>query len=175
VPVPLTRRALIQISAGAALAGAAAPPEWSAEPEPKFFSREQFAVVDILTELIIPADGHSSGARAARVAEYLDARLAEAFENDLKAKWRVGLHRVETISREMHGLSFAEATPEQQVALLTRISKNEDHPQAPEEHFFQLLKSSTAHAYYTSKIGLHQELAYKGNVLLQEFVGYELK
>jgi hypothetical protein len=170
----LTRRALIQISAGAALAGAAAPPEWS-EPEPKFFSREQFAVVDILTELIIPADGHSSGARAARVAEYLDARLAEAFEDDLKAKWREGLDCVQTISGEMHGVSFAEATPEQQVALLTRISKNEDHPQAPEEHFFQLLKSSTAHAYYTSKIGLHQELEYKGNVLLQEFVGYELK
>ena len=37
------------------------------------------------------------------------------------------------------------------------------------------LKFSTADAYYSSKIGIHQEMEYKGNVLLPEFVGYEVK
>jgi len=27
-------------------------------------------------------------------------------------------------------------------------------------------------AYYSSKIGIHQEMEYKGNVLLNEFVGF---
>ena len=40
--------------------------------------------------------------------------------------------------------------------------------------FFVELKFSTADAYYSSKIGIHQEMEYKGNVLLQEFVGYEV-
>jgi len=37
------------------------------------------------------------------------------------------------------------------------------------------LKGRTARAYYTSKVGIHQDLEYKGNVLLPEFVGYEVK
>ena len=32
-------------------------------------------------------------------------------------------------------------------------------------------KRRTARAYYTSKIGIHQEMEYKGNTLLMEFVG----
>ena len=47
--------------------------------------------------------------------------------------------------------------------------------ETPEEHFFQELKGRTARAYYTSKVGIHQDMGYKGNVLLPEFVGYEVK
>ena len=68
-----------------------------------------------------------------------------------------------------------EATPKQRVALLTRIAKNEEKPETPEELFFRELKSRTARAYYTSKIGIHQELQYKGNVPIQEFAGFEVK
>ena len=68
-----------------------------------------------------------------------------------------------------------EATPEQRIAVLTRMAKNEMKPKTPEEIFFRELKHATAHAYYTSKIGIHQEMEYKGNVMLEEFVGYEVK
>jgi hypothetical protein len=29
--------------------------------------------------------------------------------------------------------------------------------------------------HYTSKIGIHREMEYKGNVMLEEFVGWEAK
>lgn len=45
---------------------------------PLFFTKQEFALVDELTELIIPADDHSPGARAAQVAGYIDFRLSEA-------------------------------------------------------------------------------------------------
>jgi len=48
-----------------------------------------------LTELIIPADEHSPGARAAAVAAYIDGRLAESLEPDWQAKWRSGLQAVD--------------------------------------------------------------------------------
>ena len=38
--------------------------------------------------------------------------------------------------------------------------------------FFREAKSRTITGYYTSKIGIHQELGYKGNQFLPEFVGY---
>ena len=58
---------------GRALAGAIAAPA-------TFFTRQELALVDELTEMIIPADEHSPGARAAKVAAYIDARLAEALD-----------------------------------------------------------------------------------------------
>ena len=170
----LTRRELIQISAGAASVTAGAGP-LAAQKAPLFFTKDDFALVDELTELIIPTDDHSPGARAAHVAEYIDARLAESFEDEPKQKWREGLKRIDAISQEMHGRPFMQATPDQRMAVLQRISKNEQKAQLPEEQFFDELKRDTAYAYYTSKIGIHQEMEYKGNVYLQEFAGYEVK
>lgn len=168
----LTRRDLIQISAAAAMA--AGTHVGRAEQAPKFFTKDEFAIADELTELIIPADGHSPGARAAQVAAYIDARLAEAFEDGPRQAWRDGLRRIDAISHELHNCSFMQASPDQRVAVVARISRNERKPETPEERFFNELKAFTAHAYYTSKIGIHQEMEYKGNVLLQEFVGYEV-
>ena len=171
----ISRRELIQLTAGAAVAGATASAGLANEPALRFFSKDEFAMVDELSELIIPADEHSPGARAAQVAVYIDGRLAEAFEDGPKRRWHEELARINSLSQEMHGQPFMHATPEQRQALLTRIAKNEEKPETPEEHFFQELKARTARAYYTSKIGIHQEMEYKGNVLLQDFVGYEVK
>lgn len=140
---------------------------------PLFFTRDEFKLVDELTELIIPADEHSPGARAANVAAYLDARLAESFEEAPKQIWREGLKLIESHSQEMHGRPFLQASQEQRIALLTRISQNEMNPKKPEEMFFRELKARTAHAYYTSKIGIHNEMQYKGNTYLKEFVGFD--
>lgn len=169
----ITRRELIQISAVTTVAALTAPAARASDPTPRFFSKNEFAVVDELTELIIPADDHSPGARAAQVAAYIDARLAEAFEEEQRQEWRTGLQRINALSQEMHGRSFMDGSPEQRIELLTRISRNEPEGQNPEERFFRLLKVSTVHAYYTSKIGIHQEMEYKGNVLLKDFVGYD--
>ena len=44
-------------------------------------------------------------------------------------------------------------------------------PPTPLETFFANAKHATIYGYYTSEIGIHKELRYKGNQILQEFVG----
>jgi hypothetical protein len=177
--VELSRRELIKLGAGAALAvtltglDAKAGAQTAQEKAPLFFTKDEFALVDELTELIIPADEHSPGAQAAQVASYIDFRLSESFEEQPKTLWRDGLRLIEQLSREMSGKPFLQASPEQRIALLTRISQNEMNPVKPEEIFFKELKSRTARAYYTSKIGIDTEMEYKGNSYLKEFVGYD--
>jgi hypothetical protein len=174
--IDLTRRELIQIGAVAATVAAVGVERGlGAAPPPKVFSKEQFIMLDELTELIIPADDHSPGARAAEVAAYLDRSLAESIDEAERTEWRDGLKRIDALALEMHGVPFMQATSEQRIAVLSRIAANERNPQTPGERFFVQLKFSTADAYYSSKIGIHQEMEYKGNVLLPEFVGYELK
>jgi hypothetical protein len=48
-----------------------------------------------------------------------------------------------------------------------------DPRRTPLEEFFANTKQATIHGYYTSEIGIHKELRYKGNTLLAEFVGCE--
>jgi hypothetical protein len=54
------------------------------------------------------------------------------------------------------------------------MARNESQPQKPEEVFFVELKSRVVHAYYSSEIGIKQEMEYKGNVFLQDFVGEDV-
>jgi hypothetical protein len=172
----LTRREALKIAAGAALSVpvSGAPAMAAPAPRPRFFTAPELALVDELTEMILPADGHSGGARAAQVAAFLDGRLAVAvLPPDVEARrlWRDGLARVEALAREMHAGGFLAGTPEQRAAVLTRMAANEGAPKAPEELFFRELKGRTIHAYYTSKVGIHDEMEYKGNTLQDEYAG----
>jgi hypothetical protein len=137
----------------------------AAEPgAPLFFTRDEFALLDKLTELIIPTDDHSPGAHEAGVAAYIDRTVAEAYVPDEKTSWRNGLAAIQRLLKE---------SGDQPVAILTKLAKNEKNPRTEAEKFFTQLKQTTAFAYYSSSLGIHQEMGYLGNVILQEFKGYE--
>jgi gluconate 2-dehydrogenase gamma chain len=136
----------------------------------KFFTPAQHRTVDVLSELIIPADDRSPGAKAAQVADYIDFVLSESPAETKKA-WTDGLAALDAASTSQSGKPFTEATAEQQTALLTEAAKNEFNPTTPLETFFREAKSRTIFGYYTTKIGIHDELKYKGNQFLPEFVG----
>ena len=136
----------------------------------KFFTAEENKTIIDLSEQIIPTDDSSPGAKAAMVNEYIDLIVSES-PADVKQTWRDGLAAVNKKSTEMFGKSYAEASSDQQVQLLKEICKNEWNPKTVEEKFFRTIKSATIDGYYTSEIGIHKELHYKGNSYLKEFVG----
>ncbi len=170
----ISRREMIQATAAAAGAIALPSSKSGAPVRPKFFTPAEFALVDEMSDMIIPTDQQSAGARAAGVALYIDGRLAEAFEKDQPQRWRTGIAAVEALSREMHGKTFMALTPEQRLALLTRIAAAESDPKTDAEKFFGEIKGSTIRAYYTSKIGIHDDQQYKGNVIQPgDYAGYD--
>ena len=179
----VSRREMLKLGAGAAIGAPMIKIEQTPKPRgpeklvpaPGFFTPAELALVDELTEMIIPADDHSPGARAAKVAEYIDQRLAESFDEEPKQQWRQGLKLVDQLSQEMNGKAFMQASAGDRLAILTRMSQNEMKPQKPEERFFRELKTRTARGYYTSKIGIHTEMEYKGNTYLREFAGEDAK
>jgi hypothetical protein len=136
----------------------------------KFFTEEENKTVIEMSERIIPADEHSPGAKAAAVNEYIDLVVSESPEAT-KQVWREGLAAINKMSRDKFAKPFADASADQQIALLKEISKNERSPQTVEERFFRTIKYATVDGYYTSKIGINDELHYKGNSYLKEFIG----
>lgn len=141
-----------------------------AAPAPKVLTAAQYATVDAFTEAIIPTDAHSPGARAARVADYIDLLLSES-DDAQRGAWTAGVAALDQASTARFTAPFVKLTDPQVQELLTAISANEAAPTTPVEQFFRTAKDATIRGYYTSEIGIHKDLQYKGNQYLPEFVG----
>jgi hypothetical protein len=143
----------------------------SAAAQPVFLTVDELAAVDALCDRIIPTDAHSPGARAARVAEFVDLWLSEQ-DAKTQGDWRTGLRALDEVARGRKGTGFAALDAAAQDAILTELSANEADPKTPLETLFVEAKLRTIQGYYTSEIGIHKDLRYKGNVFLAEFVGH---
>jgi hypothetical protein len=141
-----------------------------AAPRLRVLSAAEYAAADALAETIIPADAHSPGARAARVADYIDLLLSES-SSATRTLWRDGLAALGALAQARFTAPFARLSAAQRIALLTEIATNEAAPQTPVEAFFVAAKDWTIRGYYTSEIGIHKDLRYQGNQFLAEFVG----
>src|SRR5438270_9555481 len=81
--------------------------------KPKALTAHEYATVQRLGDLIIPADEHSPGALAAGAADFIDYLCNAA--DEMKDIWTGGvLWLDETMKRRYDGKRFVEATPEQQ-------------------------------------------------------------
>lgn len=139
--------------------------------EPQFFDAHQDQTLIALTELIIPATD-TPGAKAALVNRYLDLRYNE----------ETPAHRQEILqalawfdghSLSLHNKPFVSLTETQQKALLEPLATptNPNAADEPGVKAFTLIKSLTVFGYYTSQIGLDEELKYEGDRLNPSFPG----
>src|SRR2546430_9014198 len=163
----LSRREMLEVTAAAIAAPLLKQGPAAVQPAlqtgPKFFTGPEFALLEELSDLIIPTDAHSPGARAAGVAAYLDFRLADSLDTEQQTKWRSGLAAVDALSKELNGQAFLQGSADQRVAVLTRIAAGGQDPQTPAQHLFPEVQPSTVRADYTPKGGVHADQQYKGN------------
>ena len=165
--------AAVPLPAISSLRGATTPEVSCAEAESAgpFFTPAQHALVEELAETIIPADSRSGGARAAKVADYIEQVVGTSVNEGEKALWKEGLRLIELMNQHSAGKSFVDSSSEERIAVLTILSDHADLTDLPEIQFFHELKRLTVRGYYTSKIGIHDELEYKGNKVSLEFTG----
>jgi hypothetical protein len=151
------------------------PPDTAKQPaenwEPQFFDAHQDQTLIALTELIIPATD-TPGAKAALVNRYLDLRYNEetpAHQQEILQ----ALAWFDGHSLSLHNKPFVSVTETQQKALLEPLAAP-TNPHAADEpgvKAFTLIKSLTIFGYYTSQIGLDEELKYEGDRVNPSFPG----
>jgi gluconate 2-dehydrogenase gamma chain len=103
------------------------------------FTPDEARTVDAMCEQLIPAD-RDPGAREAGVVNYIDIQLARRFRRH-RTEYRTGIAAVNSASRTKFGKAFADATPDQQVEVLTEIEEK-----SPE--FFDLILTHTRQGFY---------------------------
>jgi gluconate 2-dehydrogenase gamma chain len=131
--------------------------------KPKALTAHEYATVQKLSDLIIPADEHSPGALAANSAEFIDFLCNAA--DEMKNIWTGGILWLdEEMKRRYDGKAFVEAAPAQQTAMLDLIAfrKNRSPELNPGIDFFAFCRRLVADAYYTHPIGI-KEVGYMGN------------
>ncbi len=149
--------------------------EESAAPYvPQFFKPGEFKTVELLAEMIIPADD-KPGAKEAKVANYIDFVVfsAREFEPSLQREWMDGLAVLDRESQKQFGKVFRMASMAERENLLTEMSLPERDPGARHEgyEFFRLVKNMTVEGFYTSRIGLIDVLDFQGMNYMSEFPG----
>jgi hypothetical protein len=146
---------------------AIAAQEWT----PRVLNPRQNETITTLTELIIPQT-ETPGAKAARVNRFIDAVLQQAKPADRDSFFRA-LTWMDERSRAQFRTDFVAATPAQQTELLTTLSKSDGETAELRAgvQFFRAIKSMTIDGYYTSEIGLRQELGDNGQLFLPQFAG----
>ena len=138
---------------------------------PKALSAAQNQAVIALSEAIIPQT-ETAGAAKAGVNQFIDAVIADASPAD-RQKFLDGLTWIDARSQRDAGAPFARANAEQQTALLAALSiattpSPEDQPGV---EFFKAIKSLTITGYYTSEVGMREEMGDTGQMFFLEYPG----
>ncbi|MGH9326553.1 MAG: TIM barrel protein [Terriglobia bacterium] len=139
--------------------------------KPLFFTEEEYGDVSALVDATIPA-GEKPGALDARADEYADFMIWLDERHHAQVRGEVEAFRQLCFSRCQR--RFSELTPNQvgeALAVLTEKSPGRARPNRRAKAFFNRIRRLTVHAYYTSPQGLLQDLGYKGNTYVSDFIG----
>jgi len=150
-------------------AQAAAHGKTSGDYEPTAFNAHEYKTVQVLSDLILPADERSGSATQAGVPEFLDGWLGTQGGLDTI---RGGITWLDLECNRAYGHDFIDASDSEKKQMLDRIAypKTAAPADAAGVVFFNRLRGLVLGGFYTSKMGI-QDLPYLGNKMLPEWNG----
>jgi hypothetical protein len=137
---------------------------------PKFFTRHEYATVNVLVDLIIPKDERSGSATEAGVPAFMDFMMVDQPARQVAMRGGLAWLDRECVSRQ--GKTFLASTPAERSAVLDDIA----WPQRAKPEmthgvaFFNSFRDLTASGFFTSKMGI-ADLQYMGNRYAPEWSG----
>lgn len=143
----------------------------------RFFSEEEWVVVGVLADLILPADDRSGSATEAKVPEFIDFTLSDELvdpreREEMQTAVCGGLAWLDLECRDRFTRSFAECTDDERRAVLDDIAW--PGRAAPEMSqgvaFLNLFRDLVASGFWTSRMGM-DDIGYQGNTFVSEWTG----
>lgn len=158
----LSRRTMLIVTGGAGAAGlvgegtAGAAARVTSTGEAPLTAQE-FRLIAAMTEGIIPKTD-TPGAIGAGVPEFFRTIFNDWFLKDEQIAFRASLKAYDDEAKQRFTKPFLRCTAAQQTELLTDWDKKGLNAFARPVHPFGQFKKLTIHGYYTSQVGLEQEL-----------------
>lgn len=120
--------------------------------EPKVLNTEQFELLDLLTDLIIPED-ETPGASSAGVTEFID--FYSSRDDSLATQLRAALAWFDAEARRRSATHFVKMVKQDQLALLQIVADStvaDDIYDEGRSHF-SFLRQQTVLGFYSSEVG----------------------
>jgi hypothetical protein len=153
--------------AGSAGQAAAAPTAY----QPKVLDPHEWKTIQVLSDLIIPADDRSGSATQAGVPEFIDDWL-DLKGGETEAAIRGGSIWLDAECNRQFSHDFVDCTGAQQKQILDRIAYPKEA--APEDAagvvFFNHLRNLVVSGFFSTEMGV-KDLPYLGNQMLSEWKG----
>jgi len=130
---------------------------------PRALTVGEYEIVTAAAERIVPRTD-TPGATDARVADFIDVMLADWYDPAETARFKAGLAELDSRARTLTQTGFAHSSAQQQIAVLDaldhefQVARNAG---SANDHWFGMLKHLTVWGYYTSEVGIAQELRVK--------------
>ncbi len=137
---------------------------------PKFFKANEYAMVGLLVDLIIPRDERSGSATDAGVPQFMDFMMID--QPRRQVAMRGGLAMIDRLSVSRFVKRFTAASDAQRRQLLDEIAytTNPDPGLSQAVAFFSSFRDLTASGFWSTKMGI-ADLQYQGNVFVDEWTG----
>ena len=138
--------------------------------QPKQFTTDEWRLLRVLVDYIIPRDARSGSATDAGVPEFMDFMLGEYAS--MRTWMKNGLGWMNAECRSRFGKGFVSCTDAQRREVLDAIAypKQAAAAMKPGVDFFNNLRNLTASGFWSSRIGV-KDLGYIGNVPVAKWEG----
>jgi hypothetical protein len=88
------------------------------------FTAEDVAFLDEVADTILP-DTKTPGAKAARVGPFMALMVTDSYDAADQKAFRDGMRKIDEASMKEHSVPFVQATPQQRLALLERLDREQ--------------------------------------------------
>ena len=78
------------------------------------------------------------------------------------------------LARKRRDRAFLALSTAEREEIVSTLAEGEGDPKTDEARFFVALKRRTVRGYYTSRLGIHDEMNYKGNTMQEEYSGIDV-
>lgn len=126
--------------------------------QPLFFTKKDIQLINEIGETILPETADSPGAKALKVANFIDVYVADCYTLENQQILKSGLIEFEKMCQEKWGNSFRSLSGTDKHNCLVNLDKIAKESNTP--HYFSLLKSLVLFGYFTSKEGAEKALRY---------------
>ena len=145
------------------------------------FTAEDIAFLDEVAETILPQTS-TPGAKAAKTGAFMALVVTDSYSPRDRKIFREGMRKLDTASRQANGVSLMAATPQQRLAVLEVVDREQkieglqlrvrraikraeafltdQREEAAPAHYFRMMKELALLGYFTSEIGCTQAQRY---------------
>jgi hypothetical protein len=88
------------------------------------FSAQDIAFLDEVADTILP-ETRTPGAKAAKVGPFMALMVTDSYDPRDQQAFREGMRKIDDATMQEHNVSFVQATPQQRLALLERLDREQ--------------------------------------------------